>query len=120
MAHTAFATRAGLNRWMDERGLALEGELPEAGTSGGARIIGEYRTASHGFHLGGDPYAGMAPDGEWHALLPMAATATLSNGQYTLALITEDDSVRTVHTLNPNVRERVIFDRDQTRAWLES
>jgi hypothetical protein len=37
MSHTAFETRAGLDRWMSERGLALESELPEAGTWGTTR-----------------------------------------------------------------------------------
>src|SRR5438445_296985 len=61
MAHTAFATRAGLDRWLAERGLALEGELPAAGTWGTSRIVGEYRTALHGVHLPqtGDEWPGM-------------------------------------------------------------
>lgn len=119
-AHTAFATRAGLDRWLSERGLTLENELPAAGTSGFTRITGEYRTESHGAFLSDDYRDGMG-EGDWPPPGPMAATATLSNGRYTLALITEDGSgIRTVHTLNPNVKTRVEFDRQNTRRWLES
>lgn len=117
MAHTAFATRAGLDRWLSERGLTLESDLPEAGTFGTTRVIGEYRTESHGEFLSDDPRDGMG-EGDWSSLHPIAATATLSNGDYTLALITEEGGVRTVHTLNPNVRTRPVFDRKTTAEWL--
>jgi hypothetical protein len=118
-AHTAFATRAGLDRWLSERGLSLAGELPDAGTWGTTRVTGEYRTASHGaFSPAEDNPYRMVADDEWGALSPMAATADLSNGRYTLALITEQDGIRTVHTLNPNVKTRVEFDRRNTAAWL--
>jgi hypothetical protein len=116
-ANTAFATRAGLDRWLSERGLSLEGELPAAGTYGGTRIIGEYRTASHGEFLSDDFRDGMG-EGDFYSLNPIAATAEMSNGDYTLALITEEDGVRTVHTLNPNVKTRVEFDRRKTDALM--
>lgn len=110
MAHTAFETRAGLDRWLDERGLSLADDLPEAGTFATTRIIGEYRTESHGEFLSDDYRDGMG-EGDFYSLCPIAAATTLSNGRYTLALITEDsDGVRTIHTLNPNVRTRVEFD----------
>jgi hypothetical protein len=112
-AHTAFATRAGLDRWLSERGLSLEGELPEAGWSGISRIIGEYREESHGEFLTDDYRDGMG-EGDFYTLHPIIATAELSNGDYTLALITEENGVRTVHTLNPNVKTRVKFDRRRT------
>jgi hypothetical protein len=118
-AHTAFATRAGLDRWLNERGLALENELPAAGTAGFTRITGEYRTESHGEHLSDDYRDGMG-EGDWPPDSPVAATAAMSNGRYTLALITEENGVRTVHTLNPNVKTRIEFDRISTRRWLES
>jgi hypothetical protein len=110
MSHTAFETRAGLDRWMEERGLALEGELPAAGTWGTARVLYGYREAMHGEFLTDDYADGMGP-GEFYSLRWVLATAAMSNGQYTLALATEDSAgVRTVHTLNPNVRGRVVFD----------
>lgn len=118
-AHTAFTTRAGLDRWLSERGLALEGELPEAGTWGNTRIVGTYCAESHGDFVSDDYRDGMVEDEAWHSLEPVLATAALSNGDYTMALITEDaGGVRTVHTLNPNVRTRVVYDRKNTAAWL--
>jgi hypothetical protein len=113
MAHTAFATRAGLDRWLSERGLSLETDLPEAGTSGFTRIIGEYYTESHGVSVSKDFSVSMDP-GDFYRLHPIVATTDLSNGRYTLALITEEDGIRTVHTLNPNVKTRVVFDHFKT------
>ena len=116
-AHTAFATHDGLDRWLAERGLSLEKPLPPVGEAGWSPIRGEYRTAMHGEFLSGDYRDGMGP-GEFYGLRPTAATADLSNGDWTLALITEEDGVRTVHTLNPNVRGRVVFDRERTSALM--
>ena len=114
MAHTAFATRAGLDRWLAERGLRLETGLPDAGISGFTPVIGEYRTEMHGQWLGDDYRDGMG-EGGFYSLRPVLATAALSNGRWTLALITEDvDGIRTVHTLNPNVKTRVEFARPRT------
>lgn len=112
-AHTAFATRPQLDRWLAERGLTLENDLPPAGTFGTTRVTGEYHTAVHGKFLSEDYRDGMGP-GDFYSLRPVVATATLSNGEYTLALITEEDGVRVVNTLNVNVRSRVVFDRART------
>lgn len=120
-AHTAFATRAGLDRWMSERGLSLENDLPEAGTWGTTRVLGTYRTESHGeFSPTEDNPYRMVEGDNWDSLQPIMSTATLSNGDYTLALITEETGVRTVHTLNPNVKTRVVYDRKETARWLAS
>jgi hypothetical protein len=113
MAHTAFATRASLDRWLSDRGLSLESGLPEAGTAGTTRVVGEYRTESHGEFLGDDPRDGMG-EGDWDLLRPVKAIAVMSNGDYTLGLITEEACIRTVHTLNPNVKTRLVFDRRTT------
>lgn len=109
MAHTAFGTRASLDRWLSERGLSLENDLPEAGTFGTSRVIGEYIAESHGEFLSDDPRDGMG-EGDFYSLPAIAETMALSNGAYTLARITEDDGIRTIHTLNPNVRTRVVYD----------
>jgi len=109
-AHTAFATRKGLDRWLEERGLTLESELPETrGTPGMTRILGEYYEMSHGEFAGTEdnPYR-MVADDAWYQIRPTVITAAMSNGNYTLALITEDDDrTRTVHTLNPGVKDRI-------------
>lgn len=117
-AHTAFATRAGLDRWLSERGLSLAGELPEAGTSGITRVVGEYRTESHGEFVSDDYRDGMGEGEAWSSLEPVVTTAAMSNGRWTLALVTEADGVRTVHTLNPNVKTRVEFDYRETAALM--
>jgi hypothetical protein len=109
MAHTAFRTRDGLDQWLNERGLSLESDLPEAGTFGTTRVAGEYRAVWHGEFLSDDPRDGMG-EGDFYSLKPVAVTATLSNGDYTLALITEEGGMRVVNTLNPNVRTRVVLD----------
>lgn len=118
-AHTAFETRAGLDRWMSERGLTLENELPEAGTFGTSRIIGEYRTVMHGEHSPTDdePYR-MVEGDDWSGIKPVVITTAMSNAEYTLALITEDAGVRTVHTLNVNIKTRFVFDRRKTDALM--
>jgi len=123
-AHTAFRTRAGLDRWLNERGLSLESELPEAGSIGTSKVIGEYRTKSHGV-FSDEPYSPDYPDGprkmiedDFYDLTPVAVTAEMSNGRYTLALITEEDGVRTIHTLNPNVKTRIEFSYEKMREAL--
>ena len=53
------------------------------------------------------------------AVRPLIATAVLSNGGYTLGLIDEDeDGVRTVHYLDPNVKTRLVFDHQRTREQM--
>jgi hypothetical protein len=47
MAHTAFATRAGLNRWLQERGLSLKTDLPAQGEWGTTAIVGTYRKRAY-------------------------------------------------------------------------
>jgi hypothetical protein len=117
VAHTAFATRAELDRWMAERGLALENELADAGTWSTTRILYGYHAISHGEFLSDDPRDGMGP-GEFYSLRPVLLTMAQSNARYTLAQVTESAGVRTVHTLNPNVRDRPEFDRAAAADWL--
>lgn len=103
-AHTAFATRAALIRWLDERGLTMTAELPAHGEHSVQQLAGSYRSQMHG---GCDEFAAL--DGE--------RTKILSNGEYTLGIITRDaDGTRTEHYLNPNCRDRPVFDYWQTRA----
>ena len=112
MSHTAFATQKGFLRWLEERGLSVD-YVPTAvdpkdygkGKSNHCRIQGSYRTRMH-----------MSMD-EFYALPNIVVRSkTLSNGDYVEALITQDeDGIRTVHTLNPNVRDRETFDYHETR-----
>jgi hypothetical protein len=120
-AHTAFATRHGLMRWLAERGLTLDGELPGTlGEYATMPVTGQYRSTSHGeFAPDEDNPHRMVAGEEWSAVKPVVITSALSNGRYTLALISEDyDGVRTVHTLNPNVRDRLTADGATMRALM--
>lgn len=111
MSHTAFMTRAGLDRWLGERGLTLENDLPEEGTFGTTRVLGQYRTESHGmFSATSDEPHRMIEDDAWSQIRPVVITAAMSNGRWTLGLISEEDGIRTVHTLNPNVKSRIQVD----------
>jgi hypothetical protein len=99
--HTAFSSVEGLKNWMQERGLALSQPLTEAGTHSTQFLVGSYGERAH-----------MTPEEVFefdHGLEPVVTTRTLSNGDYTLAKITEEDGIRVVHTLNPNVRNRTVF-----------
>jgi len=105
-AHTAFNRRESLIQWAMERGLKLP-ELPEHGKSSDyMRVEGSYRTNAH-----------MSYD-SFYALKGMR-TRTLSNGDWVVAIITDDaDGIKTVHTLNPNCRDRQVFDHRESRAML--
>lgn len=99
--HTAFESQAGLLRWATERNLKIVDPLPEHMKGGDSiKVEGSYRTLSHSSY------------DEFFCLEDVVVkTKTLSNGDYTLALITEDsDGVRTVHTLNPNCKFRPVYD----------
>jgi hypothetical protein len=106
-AHTAYETKEGFLRYLEERGLTLDEELPEDSTkTHGRAIIGAYY--DH-MHMDYNDFYGLHRDA-------VVTTKTLSNGDWTLAFITSYDGVRTVHSLNPNCY-RVEYDyRD---AWKE-
>lgn len=98
-SHTAFTTAEALLLWLHERNLSIPRAVPETrGTWDAMFIMGQYFTQSH-----------MNED-EFYALPATHETKTLCNGRYTLARITEDDGIVTVHTLNPNVKTRPEYD----------
>jgi len=102
-AHTAFSNREHLIRWLEERGLSIVGELAMAGTHSIVHVDGSYRTE---MHMSYDHFFSL--DG--------IMIRSLSNGDYTLGIITEDDEGCIVHTLNPNMRHRLVFDYTASRA----
>lgn len=105
-AHTAFRTRMAFARWLADRGLALAADLPPEGEHGVQRIVGSYRQA---MHLDYAEFYANATKGKH--------IRVMSNGQYTLGIITtDDDGIRTVHTLNPNCHERPVFDYRESQA----
>lgn len=104
-AHTAFKSRAALLQWATERGLTIDGEVPDAGTRASLPVLGAFRTALH-----------MSPTR--FGTLQGEESRTMCNGDYTRAIIThDDDGLRTVHALNPNVRTRQIFNRADCAAY---
>lgn len=103
--HTAFATRQGLERWLDERGLTCDIPTmvrPEdygKGLCNHAFISGTYRQQSH-----------MSYD-EFYALPVFIRTKVVDNWDYTLGIITNDeDGIRTVHHMNCNCHDRIEYE----------
>lgn len=97
-SETAFRTDAALHGWLALTGLDLGGVLPPKGKHAVFQPEGSYRTEMHGEYCG------------FFELDAVAEIRTLSNGEYTLGLVTRDyDGVRTIHTLNPNLRRRPSF-----------
>ena len=107
MPHTAFRTRAALLRWLIQRGLGLEQPIPwTRGTHQSQRIIGSYTEK-------------MWLDTKGFGKLQGERIRKLSNGQYTMAVITVDEhGHRTVHHLNPNCR-RPVYDYWETKELIE-
>lgn len=106
VSHTAFATSQGLMNWLDERGLVLEGNLPEMGAHAVLPVSGTYRTTSH---LSYDDFFSL--EGE--------RIRVLDNGDYTLGVVTTDpDAVRNVHYLNCNMMDRPVFEYQASRNQL--
>lgn len=102
-AHTAFETKEHLLSWMADLGLSIKEELPEAGQWSSQRIIGQYSR-------------NMTMDyTEFDNLQPILTRPTMDNGDYTLGKITETNGVRTVHVLNCNRHDRVIYDYRESR-----
>lgn len=107
--HTAFTSEAGLQNWLTERGIALTQPLTKPGEWSSQPLAGSYVTKSH-----------YTPEdvAYFNQLDALITTRTPSNGNYTLAKITETDGIRTVHTLNPNAKERVVFDYRESEALI--
>lgn len=107
--HTAFRTKAALLRWLELTGLSVEGEIPEHGVHGCFRINGEYREEMH-MHDAASFYS-----------LQGVITRAMSNGDYVDGIVTTDgDGLRTIHTLNPNVKNRRVYDHRESREREDS
>lgn len=108
MAHVAFNTEVGLRKWMNERGLSIEGELPERGEWGVFKIEGSY-------------YINMMNDLKAFEDIrdtddAAVKTKVMSNAEFTLGLLTKGDEGRVVvNYLNVNVKDRQVFDYAQSR-----
>jgi len=101
-SHTAFRYRSSLLRWLDQRGLDLTEDLEEGECQ---KIVGKYKSHMHLSYA--DFYQHF--DSAHH-------TKLLSNGKWTLGLITtDDDGIKTVHHLNPNCIYRPTFNYQECR-----
>lgn len=108
--HTAFKTKAGVLAWLNERGLSLVKVLTNPGVWGTQTLSGSYRDE---MHLSADEVS------RFDAIKPLVDSRTLSNGDYVEAKITLDpDGLRTVHTLNPNIRSRHVYSYAESREMM--
>ena len=104
LPHDAFTHRHHLLLWLERLGLQCTAPLPEQGEWSVQRLVGEYRTRSY------------FQDAEEFATLQGEQVRTLSNGEYTLGVITCDmDGIRTLHTLNPKVKDRQVYEYRESR-----
>lgn len=102
-AHTAFHSRDHLMTWLEDRGLALKGDLAMAPEHSVVGIEGRYRVTSHNSY---DAFFSLEGRRIRH----------LDNGDYTLGVITKDeDGVANIHHLNCNLRDRPVFDYQASR-----
>ena len=99
MSYTAFRRRESFLNWLQERGLSLEHDLVEQGKHDAQHITGEFEEISH---MSYDEFFGLPNI--------VKETRVLSNGSYTLGIITEKDGIRQIHHLNPNCKHRPKFD----------
>ena len=117
-SHTAFRDRENMLQWLEDRGLELTAELPEHKTFGTQKLTGSYADVSHRSY---DAVLGI--DDEYERVCALREgrpvpirTRMLSNGAYTLGLITETpDGNRVVNYLNPNCQHRPTFDYTESR-----
>ena len=94
-AHTAFATRAGLDRWLADRGLSITGDIE---TELWCKIEGEYQTALE-----------WMPSEEFQQI-EGKRIKVMSNAQWTMGIVNTEDGITTVHYLNPNCHDRPVYD----------
>jgi len=96
----AWSKASALKSWLDDRGLTLAKDLSPHGSYAYQRIRGYYFTESH-----------MDLDA-FNAIVAGHEGCVLSNGSYTLAKFVQTGGVTTVHYCNPNVKDRVVLERN--------
>ncbi len=94
-AHTAFATRAGLDQWLADRGLSIIGDIE---TELWCPIAGRYQTA-----LEWMPF-------EEFQQIEGKRIKVMSNAEWTMGIVNTEDGITTVHHLNPNCKDRPVYD----------
>lgn len=112
-AHTAFATRQGLERWLSERGLSCE--IPTAvkvcdygkGLRNSARINGKYSRRL------------ISSLDDFYALPAIVETKNVDNGDYTDSRIVQEDGYRVEYIVNCNTKGRRVYDYRTARAEMK-
>ena len=105
-SHVAFTTCDALTQWLEERAIALTQVIPEMGTFSYQMLIGPYKTCHWRCLDGFDSLKAHAQE-----------VRVLTNGTYTLCLITKDDAgITVVNSLDPTVPGRKIFDIQESAA----
>lgn len=96
--HTAFRTKAQALRWLEDRGLTLDGDLPaERGTHTVLRVNGAYRKTSHSTY-------------EAVRDMPGKPVLVLDNARYTIGKAVADETgLVTVHFTNCNAERPEIY-----------
>jgi len=105
ISHVAFTRRESLLKWLDERSLQLSADLVDEGEFSTQEIVGTYSDVMH-----------MSHRALYDIPEPILETRTLSNGKYTRAYIIDGPCGREVHFLNSNVKNRMEFDYQESRA----
>jgi hypothetical protein len=98
MAHTAFRTKDQLEQWLIERNITLTKELVPHGQHSFQKLNGSY------FKFSFMNY------NSFYSLNYIQKTKQMDNGRETLALITEEDGIRTINYLNCNMKFRIEYD----------
>jgi hypothetical protein len=129
-AHTAFNAEAGLLKWLNERGLSLSNPLLPRGEHAVQAINGSYQTCvmmdKQEFDALMTPTLqdksrGSSGQGASSASVAPKQIRVLSNAQYTAGILTQSPEGQVVvNYLNPNVRDRVVYDYAESAEVLEA
>jgi hypothetical protein len=105
--HAAFRTQTALCKWLDERNLHLEEDAfsVEAGRS--IRVLGAYQRTVHTSY---DEFFS----------LPGTRIRVLDNSEFTLGILMQMGSTRSVHVLNCNLRHRPVFDFKESMDLMDT
>jgi len=98
--HIAFKRKKSFELWLSERGLTVD--INKVHTRG-QKILGTYQRVLCDWE-------------EFNSLENYKETKVLNNGSYTSGRIVVENGVHVVYLLNPNIRDRPVFDFYKTDA----
>ena len=106
-AHTAFKTRAGLLRWLADRNLVPDGDVPAEKSRQMVYVPGGYSECCH------MSARTLPPD--WAG----PESRQMDNARYTLSRLVTDGGRVTVHYANCNDHARTEYDRADAESFLD-